>query len=69
MKIAEIHSEWLEIGVNGRDDVEELIRCCDLKLCLTVYEDAKIGKITSENYKDLWRLIYCLSCRDDWAIC
>lgn len=49
--------------------MEELIRCCDLKLCLTVYENDGVGEITSKNYKDLWRLIYCLSCRDGWEIC
>lgn len=68
MKSAELHRYGLQISINGREDVEELIRCCDLKLCLKVYEGFKIGKITSENYKDLWRLIYCLSCRDDWEI-
>lgn len=69
MKIAEIHRDGLEISINGEEDVEELIRCCNLKLSLTVYENSDIGEITSKNYKDLWRLIYCLSCRDDWEIC
>lgn len=69
IKSAIVFTYGIEIDMNDKDEVEEIIRYRHLDINLTDCEELGCVVVRSENFKHLWMLMFHLSCRSDWVIC
>lgn len=69
MKSAIMFTYGIEIDMNDKDEVEEIIKGNHLNIDLTYFKEQGCFVAKSENYKHLWLLMFHLSCRSDWMIC
>lgn len=69
IKSAIMFTYGIEIDMNDKDEVEEIISDRHLDINLTDCEDQGCVVARSENFKHLWMLMFHLSCRNDWVIC
>ena len=68
MKCAIIFTHWMEIEDGGnRNEIEEIIREKNLNVTLRTNRYGGI-EITSENFRDLWMLLFYISNKSDWEI-
>lgn len=69
IKSAIVFTYGIEIDLNDKDEIEEIIRLTHLNINLIDFKEEGCIVAKSENYKHLWLLMFHLSCRSDWVIC